>query len=148
MPTIVVPPRPPTERLARHSQAEPDTARHWHSEAQPGTSPARHGQAQPGTARHHLRCQRQTAFALRAGDHPGRPGPALAVVPVIVMIVIVVNIVIMLIVLILVIVVIIVILVNKGTARHSQAQSGTAGRQKVTKSNSRASKCCASESEA
>ena len=61
------------------------------------------------------------------------------------MIVIVVDIVIMLIVLIRVIVVILVILVKQ---RHSQAQSGTAGRQKVTKSNSRASKCCASESEA
>ena len=113
--------------------------------AQRSTARHKSSQARPGTARHHLRCQRQTAFALRAGDHPGRPGPALAVVPVIVMIVIVVDIVIMLIVLIRVIVVILVILVKQ---RHSQAQSGTAGRQKVTKSNFRASKCCGSESEA
>ena len=113
--------------------------------AQRSTARHKSSQARPGTARHHLRCQRQTAFALRAGDHPAKPGPALAVAPVIVMIVIVVDIVIMLIVLIRVIVVILVILVKQ---RHSQAQSGTAGRQKVTKSNFRASKCCGSESEA
>ena len=60
-------------------------------------------------------------------------------------VIVVVDIVIMLIVLIRVILVIIVILVKQ---RHSQAQSGTAGRQKDTKSNFRASKCCGSESEA